>query len=185
MTLTRGILTIILALGCVAASAGSPTLDAPLPLLNISDRGELLFNNDDFSFAPWRSDKGPEKMHVLQYFGGTMAASETFKPFTDTLQQELQPGTYHVTTIINLDAAMWGTTGFVVSELKKNKRKHPKATMVVDEEGSGASLWQLGEDGAGLAIMDQQGRVRYFTRQPMSAEEIESNLELIRTSIDG
>lgn len=185
MTLIRGMLTIILILGCVAASAGSPTLDAPLPLLNISDRGELLFKNDDFSFAPWRSDSGPDKMHVLQYFGGTMAASETFKPFTDTLQKTLQPGSYHVTTIINLDAAMWGTSGFVVSELKKNKRMHPNATMVLDEEGSGASLWKLGEEGAGLAIMDQQGKVKYFTREPMSAEEIQTNLELIRSSIDG
>ena len=185
MTLTRRLLSIIIILGCSAASAGTPTIESPLPLLDISDKGELLFKNDDFSFAPWRSDADPGKIHVVQYFGGTMAASETFKPFTDTLQETLTPGTYHVTTIINLDAAMWGTTGFVVSELKKNKRKHPTATMVLDEEGTGASLWELGDDGTGLAILDEQGNVKYFTLQPMSAEEIQSNVELIRANIDG
>ena len=185
MTLIRCFLIISVILGCSAASAGTPTIESPLPLLNISDRGELLFKNDDFSFAPWRSDSGPGKIHVVQYFGGTVAASETFKPFTDTLQEMLTPGTYHVTTIINLDAAMWGTTGFVVSELKKNKRKHPNSTMVLDEEGTGASLWELGDQGTGLAILDEQGTVKYFTRQPMSAKEIRSNVELIRANIDG
>ena len=185
MTLIRRLLSIIVTLSCSAASAGTPAIESPLPLLNISERGELLFKNDDFSFAPWRSDSGPGKIHVVQYFGGTMAASETFKPFTDTLQETLAPGSYHVTTIVNLDAAMWGTTGFVVSELKKNKRKHPNATMVLDEEGTGASLWDLGEEGTGLAILDQQGTVKYFTRQPMSDQEIQSNVELIRANIDG
>ena len=75
-----------------------------------------------------------------------------------------------MTTIINLDAALWGTTGFVVSEIKENKRKHPGSTLVLDEEGPGAVQWQLGEKGAGLAILDDQGIVRYFTTEPMSTE---------------
>lgn len=185
MTLIRSLLSIIVILACGAALAGTPTVESPLPPLNISDRGELLFKDDDFTFAPWRSDSSPQKVHVVQYFGGTMAASETFKPFTDTLQKTLTPGTYHVTTIINLDAAMWGTTGFVVSELKKNKRMHPTATMVLDEEGTGASQWGLGDDGTGLAIMDEQGTVKYFTRQAMSDEEIQATLALVRANIDG
>lgn len=185
MILIRNLLSLMLVLACGAAGADAPTPESPLPLLSISDRGELQFKNDDFDFAPWRSDSSPSKVHVVQYFGGTMAASETFKPFTDTLQESLTPGSYHVTTIINLDAAVWGTTGFVVSELKKNKRIHPKATMVLDEEGTGASAWDLGKEGTGLAIMDEQGTVKYFTRHSMSEQEIQTNLELIRSHIDG
>ena len=91
-------------------------------------------SGDDFSFVPWRSDIDPGKVHVMQYFGATMGDRRPFKPFTDLLQRAWTRY-LHVTTVLNLDAAMWGTTGFVVSELKKNKRIHPQATMVLDDEG--------------------------------------------------
>ncbi len=166
-------LMLVLSLLPAAAFADSPALDRPLSPLVIADRGELVFDGDDFDYVPWRSDRHPGPVHVLQYFAGTKAASETFAPFTDHLQERLQPGSYHVTTVINLDAALWGTTGFVVSELKDNKRRYPDATMVLDAQGVGASTWQLGKKGALLAIMDADGTVRFLSREPLSEGQIE------------
>ena len=166
-------LLLILGLVSVSAGAAPPALNQTLPLLVLEDRGELLLEGDEFSFSPWRSDSGPEKVHVLQYFAGTKSASEAFEPFTDRLQEVLVPETYHVTTVINLDAALWGTTGFVVSELKANKRRYPLATLVLDEDGLGAKTWELGKKGALLAIMDATGQVRFLSNQPMTPEQIE------------
>jgi len=174
----------LLMTACAAALAEKPTVQSPLPPLSITDRGELKLEDDEFSFTPWGSDQNPGKVHIVQYFGGTKSDSEIFKPFTNLLQETFGSGTYHVTTIINLDAAVWGTSGFVVSEVKESKRKFPLSTMVLDEEGSGATRWQLGEKGAGLIILNGQGIIQYFTTQAMSAEEMRVPLELVRSNMD-
>ena len=148
---------------CIALAAGAqtPAPGSPLPPLRIAERGELLLAEDDISFAPWSTDSRPGKVHVLQYFGATRADSKRFKPFTDKLEQTFSREQYHVTTIINLDAAVWGTSGLVVSEVKDSKRKYPLSTMVLDEEGTGVETWQLGKEGAGLVIVDGRGIVAH------------------------
>lgn len=183
MFMSRMLCSLLLALIGTSALAAAPAVNAPLPVLSISERGELTMSGDDFSFVPWSSEQGPGTVHVVQYFAATQGASETFKPFTDLLENSFEPGTIHVTTILNLDAAMWGTTPFVISELKKNKRVHPKASMVVDDKGTGLVKWNLGKEGAGLLVMDPQGIVKYFTRQAMSEQEIAATLQLMRSNI--
>jgi YtfJ family uncharacterized protein len=184
MNIKKAMLTTLLLLSSAAAVAQLPTVQSPLPPLQIADRGELKYEDNEFSFTPWNSGNNPGKVHIVQYFGGTKADSERFKPFIDLLEETFGLGNYHVTTIINLDAAVWGTAGFVVSEVKDSKRQYPLSTIVLDEEGSGADKWELGEEGAGLAILDEQGIVRYFTKQPMSPEEIGTSLDLVRSNID-
>ena len=101
-----------------------------------------------------------------------MKASKIYEPFTDALQARYELGTYHVTTVINLDAAMWGTRGFVESEVMKSKRKFPLSTMVLDKSGAGVNTWQLGESGSGLVITDRQGRVHFYHNGAMSEEDM-------------
>jgi YtfJ family uncharacterized protein len=183
MAILRVISSFVLVLACAAALASTPAVDAPLPLLSITERGELTMAGEDFKFVPWRSDAGLGNVHVLQYFGATMSDSEIFKPFTDLLGKSFAPGAVHVTTVLNLDAAMWGTTGMVISELEKNKKIHPQATLVVDDKGLGVTEWNLGDEGAGLIIMDDKGIVKYFTQQAMSEAELNTALELVRATI--
>ncbi len=185
MSMARMLSSLVLMLICGTALAAAPAIEAPLPELNISERGELLLAGDDVSFVPWRSDTNAGTVQVVQYFAATQKASETFKPFTDLLEANFAPGTIHVTTILNLDAAMWGTTPFVIAELKKNKRIHPKASMVVDDKGAGVVAWELGKEGAALVIMDQKGIVKYFTRKALSEQEIAATLQLMKSNIGG
>ena len=181
MPISRMILSLILTLVSGAAFAGAPAIDSPLPALSIAERGELTMTGDDFNFVSWSSDNKLGNVHVIQYFGANMGDRDVFKPFTDLLETSLEPEAVHVTTILNLDAAIWGTTGFVVSELKKNKRIYPLATMVVDDEGSGVLKWDLGKAGTGLLVMDNKGIVKYFTRQSLSEQEMTTTLELVRS----
>lgn len=184
MSIQRVVLSMLLMVASGAALAETPTVSSPLPPLSITDRGELKLADNEFSYTPWGSEKNPGKVHIVQYFGGTKSDSEMFKPFTNLLQETFDSGTYHVTTIINLDAALWGTSGFVVSEVKESKREFPLSTIVLDEEGTGASQWQLGKKGAGLIILDDQGVIQYFTTEVMSADEMSASLELVRSHID-
>jgi YtfJ family uncharacterized protein len=182
MTISRLLSSFMLTLFCGSVFAAAPTVDSPLSLLDIAERGELTMSGDEFAFVPWRSDANLGKVQVFQYFGATMGDSKIFEPFTDLLQKSVAPGTIHVTTVLNLDAAMWGTTGFVISELEKNKRLHPESTMVVDDKGTGLIEWDLGEAGSGLIITDAKGIVKYFTRQSMSEDELAAALALVRAN---
>ncbi|MEH6610618.1 MAG: YtfJ family protein [Halioglobus sp.] len=166
-----------------ASHAQTPALSSPLPTLSIADRGQLIAAADDYSYAPWDSSQNPNKTHVLQYFAGTVSDKKTFEPFTDLLQTELNHNDFHVTTIVNLDAALWGTTGFVISEVKGKKDEFPMATMVVDTDGLGEQTWALGKKGAILVVLDTQGVVQFVTREAMDESTITSTLELMRTLI--
>jgi predicted transcriptional regulator len=55
---------------------------------------------------------------------------------------------------------------------------------VLDAEGTGADIWGLGKKGAVLAILDKDGIVRFLTREPLSPEQMDSSLELVRSQID-
>jgi len=179
------ILPLLLATLTVPVRAQGPVIDAPLPPLAIAERGEMIMESEDeFSYTPWSSDKDPGKVHILQYFSGTLAHRDLFSPFTDLLQAELDYTKYHVTTIINLDRALWGSTGFVVSEVKASKREFPMATMVLDKEGVGVEDWQLGKQGSVLAIMDNDGVVRFVSYGPLDDAQMQSSLELVRGEIN-
>ena len=167
-------------LSLVAATAlAAPELHAPLPSLEIEERGELFMQGDDFEYRPWSTQRNPGTVHVLQFFNGTMGDSKIFEPFTDRLQEVYAVTELHVSTVINLDAALWGTTGFVVSEVKKNKKKYPHSTLVLDAEGKASREWALGEQGSVLVIVDPKGVVQYMTREAMSDEEIQAGIELV------
>jgi len=180
----RTLLCLLCTLHIGSALAATPTAGEPLPPLDIDDRGELVSAGDDFEFVPWSSADRPDTVHIIQYFGAKLSHRDLFEPFTDALQQHFEPGAVHVTTLLNMDAAMWGTTGMVLSELEKNKRRHPQTTMVVDEEGTGVEAWDLGEQGTGLLITDPRGVVRYFSRQPLDEEEVASTIDLVREIAD-
>ena len=177
----RNILTAFsLVLIAVAADAQPPILNNPLPELNIADKGELLLENEEYRYRPWSSLSSRGEVQVLQYIAGTMGGKKLFKPFTDILGVEFPNGIIHVTTVINLDDAMWGTGGLVISELKSSKKKYPKSTIVLDEEGAGKKAWQLGKKGAVLAVIDKSGSVIYLTRKALSEQEIISTLALVK-----
>lgn len=158
-------------------------LGAPLPPLTIEQRGELLVEDDEVSYAPWHLPNSLGKPHVLQYMAGTMKARDQTRPFTDSLEANIPYEKIHVTTLINLDEALWGTTGFVVGKAKSNKQKYPHSTIVLDEEGLGQEAWQLSPKQAAVVILDAGGSVLYFQEGVMSEEDIQHTLTLIRQNI--
>ena len=95
-----------------------------------------------------------------------------------------QDNAFLSTTILNLDEAMWGTSGMVLSKLQSSKAEFPLATMVADEKGVGLSEWQLEEGNSAVIVTDATGVVRYFKQGEMSEAEIDSALVLIRQYID-
>ncbi len=150
-----------------------------LPDLDIAEKGELVLDGDDVGYRTWNYPQQPGKVHVLQYMAATRAASNINMPFTDRMKTDLPQGAFLSTTILNLDEAMWGTGGLVVSELKSNKKDFPQAVLVADEDGVGLQKWQLDKENSAVIVTDAQGVVRYFKQGAMSEAEIESTLQLV------
>jgi YtfJ family uncharacterized protein len=179
----RFLLPILLCLS-LPAWPSNIQIGQPLPELSIDELGELLIIDDDeFAYQAWRAPVHPAKVHVLQYIAGTRKARRQTQAFTDRLEETLPKGSYQFTTVINLDDAMWGTSGFVVGEVKSSKRKYPDSTIVLDEEGTGLLAWQLEKKSSAILVIDTSGTVLYLKQGVMSEDEIEVIVELIRQQI--
>lgn len=164
--------------------AAPPAVGTLLPPLSIDDRGELTLQAEELVFSPWDSSAFDGGVHVVQYFGATMGDSEKFKPFTDILEKSFGAKGVEVTTVINMDAALWGTGGFVLSEVKKNKKRYPDSTIVIDEDGLGVKNWGLGKPGSALVIIDNQGTVLYINQDPLTDAELDATLALLQAALD-
>ncbi|MEH6584484.1 MAG: YtfJ family protein [Halioglobus sp.] len=184
MSYSRLILITFTLLLSVFVRAESPTIDAKLPTLAIEKRGELHLEGDDINYKPWTSTENPGQVHIVQYLAATRSASKVYRPLTDKLADNYTHEDFHITTIINLDDAMWGTGGMVVSEVEDSKREFPNSTLVLDEKGSGRSSWSLEKKGAALAILNKDGTVLHFTQQPMDDAVLQQLYELVESQIE-
>lgn len=152
-----------------------------LPPLSVESPGEILLEGDGTRFAPWSSERLRGTVQVVQYLAARPASREANKPFTDRLEASGIPlSHYHVTTIVNLDEAVFGTGGFVMSELEKNKRRYHLSTIVADGKGSGRGAWGLAPKSSAVIVLDAGGRVRFFREGTLTPEEIEQALALVR-----
>jgi YtfJ family uncharacterized protein len=167
-----------------AALAESPSLNSPMPPLSVADKGEVVLEDKELGYRPWQYQEILGEVHILQYFAGTQSASDSFKPLTDLLSTTFPDGGYHVTTVINLDAAMWGTAGMVASKAKSSKKEFPLSTMVLDEDGVGQKAWELAKKGALLVVMDKSGSVIHLGHATMSESDVATTLALIESALN-
>ncbi len=181
----RWLLGGLCALGISAAQASSPiTVDQPLPPLLIEDQGELLLEDGRRHFQSWHSDSGLGQPQVIQYMAARMSTSKLNEPLTDALQEAGFPADQlRVTTILNLADAAWGTRGFVLSELERNKKKHPDAVLVADESGAGREHWQLAAKNSAIAVVAPDGAVALFHEGALDSAGIDQVLALIQSWI--
>lgn len=152
-----------------------------LPTLQVEKPGEILIENGERSFRPWQSGALEDRLHIVQYMAARMSARNLSKPFTDRLETSGIPySRYHISTVVDLDDALFGTRGMVLSELEKNKRKYALSTIVADESGRGRELWGLEESSSAVIILDTAGRVLYFHQGKMQEDDIQRALALVR-----
>ena len=178
-------LIVLMGLAVPIAFAGDVTPGERLADLSITDKGELVLSEGDVEYQPWSYPQQPGKVHVVQYMAATQSASKINEPFRDKMSTALpQGGEFLSTTILNLDEAMWGTSGMVVGKLKSSKLEFPNAVMVVDEKGEGLTRWQLEKENSAVIVTDGAGVVRYFKQGAMSEAEIDSTLALINQFIN-
>ena len=170
---------VLLALVAMRAAALAP--GKPLPRVHIAAAGELQFVGDQLNLVPWDSSSLAGKLQVVQYLAARRSARDINRPFTDRLERSgISLDRYHLTTIVNLDDAMFGTRSLVMAELESNKRRYFRSTIVADTEGAGRAAWGLAARSSAILVVDAAGCVLFFRDGALAAEEIERVIELVR-----
>ncbi|GHD94205.1 YtfJ family protein [Pseudocitrobacter sp. RIT415] len=179
MTL-RSLLAISCLLMPLMASAHAFKEGERVPAVGVADRGELMLDNDKFSYKNWNSAQLPGKVRVVQHIAGRTSAKEKNAGLIEAIKAAKLPhDRYQTTTIVNTDDAIPGTGMFVRNSLESNKKLFPWSQIVVDSNGVVKKAWQLEEESSAIAVLDKDGRVQWAKDGALTQDEVQQVVTLL------
>jgi YtfJ family uncharacterized protein len=153
-----------------------------VPAVGVADRGELMLDNDKFSYKSWNSAQLPGKVRVVQHIAGRTSAKEKNAGLIEAIKAANLPhDRYQTTTIVNTDDAIPGTGMFVRNSLESNKKLFPWSQIVVDSNGVVMKAWQLEEESSAIAVLDKDGRVQWAKDGALTQDEVQQVVTLLHT----
>ena len=151
-----------------------------VPPVGIADRGELILDNDKFSYKPWNSAQLAGKVRVVQHIAGRTSAKEKNANLVEAIKAAKFPhDRYQTTTIVNTDDAIPGSSMFVRSSIESNKKLFPWSQFIVDSDGVVRKAWQLDEGSSAIAVLDKDGRVQWAKDGALTAAEVQQVIALL------
>ena len=151
-----------------------------VPPVGIADRGELILDNDKFSYKPWNSSQLAGKVRVVHHMAGLSSAKEKNATLIEAIKAAKLPhDRYQTTTIVNTDDAIPGSGMFVRSSLESNKKLYPWSQFIVDSNGVTRKAWQLEEESSAIVVLDKEGRVQWAKDGALTQEEVQQVVALL------
>ena len=148
--------------------------------VGVADRGELVLNNDKFSYKSWNSAQLVGKVRVVQHIAGRSSAKEKNATLIEAIKSAKLPhDRYQTTTIVNTDDAIPGSGMFVRSSIESNKQLYPWSQFIVDSNGVVRKAWQLNEESSAIVVLDKDGRVQWAKDGALSQEEVQQVVALL------
>jgi hypothetical protein len=148
--------------------------------VGVADRGELVLDNDKFSYKSWNSAQLVGKVRVVQHIAGRSSAKEKNATLIEAIKSAKLPhDRYQTTTIVNTDDAIPGSGMFVRSSIENNKQLYPWSQFIVDSNGVVRKAWQLKEESSAIVVLDKDGRVQWAKDGALSQEEVQQVVDLL------
>jgi YtfJ family uncharacterized protein len=174
----------LMAISCLLmplmASAHSLKEGERVPAVGVADRGELMLDNDKFSYKNWNSAQLAGKVRVVQHIAGRTSAKEKNDGLIEAIKAaDLPHDRYQTTTIVNTDDAIPGTGMFVRNSLESNKKLFPWSQFIVDSDGVVRKSWQLEEESSAIAVLDKEGRVQWVKDGALTQGEVQQVIALL------
>ncbi|MCR3930352.1 YtfJ family protein [Aeromonas caviae] len=155
-----------------------------VPLVNISDKGELVLKEKEISYQPWQSKVLTGKVFLIQHIAGRSSAKELNAPMIEAIKTAKLPhDKYQTVTIINSNDAIWGTSGFVKSSAEDSKKEFPWSAMVLDAKGMARNAWALTPESSAIILLDKEGKVLFAKDGQLDAAEITKVMGLIQSHL--
>ncbi|MHA6312759.1 YtfJ family protein [Pantoea sp. S-LA4] len=166
----------------VSALAHDLKQDARVPATGVNDKGELLLQQDKFSYKNWNSAQLSGKVRVIQHIAGRSSAKQMNAALIEAIKAAKLPhDRYQTTTIVNTDDAIPGTGMFVRSSIESNKQQYPWSQFIVDDKGNVQRAWQLQPGGSAIVVLDKHGAVKFVKDGPLTQEEVQQVVNLVTT----
>lgn len=174
----------LLAVSCLLmplmATAHNFTNGQRVAPVGVADRGELILDNDKFSYKKWNSAQLPGKVRVVQHIAGRSSAKEKNAALIEAIKSAGLPhDRYQTTTIVNTDDAIPGSSMFVRSSIESNKKLFPWSQFVVDSDGVVRKAWQLDEGSSAIVVLDKDGRIQWSKDGTLTADEVKQVIALL------
>ncbi|MEH3958848.1 YtfJ family protein [Raoultella planticola] len=148
--------------------------------VGIADRGELILDNDKFSYKNWNSSQLAGKVRVVQHIAGRTSAKEKNATLIEAIKAAKFPhDRYQTTTIVNTDDAIPGSGMFVRSSIESNKQLYPWSQFIVDSNGLARKAWQLQEESSAIVALDKDGRVQWAKDGALTQDEVQQVVALL------
>ncbi len=146
----------------------------------VSDKGELIYNDNVFSYEPWHSAQLIGKVRVIQHIAARTDGRKMNAPLIEAIKNARLPREhYQTTTIINLDEAIWGTAVFVRNSIEDSKREFPWSQFIVDDKGKVRQAWDLSHQGSAIVLLDKQGIVQFFKDGALTSQEVQQVIRML------
>ena len=179
--------TIVLLLSLeIAAAQQAPELGQPLPPLLIADKGAVEVVDNELHFEPWSTTQLKGQWTLLQYLAARPSADKLNRWALNAITARAEQGDlreFELYNIINVDDVTFGATGFALSALKRNKKKHPDSPMIADM-GKGRAHWGLKKKSSAIFVLDEKSRVRFFRDGGLDEGDVERIIELLTPPVD-
>lgn len=166
---------LIAAVALISTSAFSQTVitGKAIPSAKVKEMGELQLKNDKITYKEWDSNKLNGKVHIIQAIAGRTSSKEMNAAVIDTIKAAKFPeSAYRTSTLVNLDDAIWGTSGFVKSSLEDSKKEYPHSSFILDKNGNVAKAWKLKPKSSAIILTDKNKVVHYFKQGKLSPADI-------------
>lgn len=148
--------------------------------VGIADQGELILDNDKFSYKNWNSSQLAGKVRVVQHIAGRTSAKEKNATLIEAIKAAKFPhDRYQTTTIVNTDDAIPGSGMFVRSSIESNKQLYPWSQFIVDSNGLARKAWQLQEESSAIVVLDKDGRVQWAKDGALTQDEVQQVVALL------
>ncbi|EIC84635.1 YtfJ family protein [Serratia sp. M24T3] len=162
------------------ASAHNFEIGSRLAAVGVDDKGELSYENGQFSYSRWNSAKLPGKVRIVQHMAGRTAAKEMNEPLIEAIRQDNLPrDRYQTTTIVNTDDAIIGTGLFVRNSIESGKKEFPWSQVIVDSNGEVKKAWQLQSKSSAIIVLDKNGMIRFAKEGALTSQEVQKVIDTV------
>lgn len=164
--------------------ANNLKMNTTLPAVTVTNKGELILNNNSITYQPWSSAKLVGKTHIIMAIAGRASAKEINAQLVNAISTAKFPQQkYQTTTIINQDDAIWGTSSFVKSAAEESKKQYPWSSIVLDSNGNVQKSWDLQKESSAIIVLDKNAKILFIHEGALNQQQLQQVIALVKKNI--
>ncbi|GAB3379887.1 YtfJ family protein [Spongiibacter taiwanensis] len=176
----------VLFLLLIASPSYAFNIGDTLPVTQVPEPGELILQDNAVVYRPWNSEQITAGSPALIFhMAARLSSEQIIAPLKAALEAaDFAEGSFQSVSVVNLNDALWGTRGLVLSKLGENKREHPEASLIADKTGAVRQDWQLSGEGVAVILVSAEGNISYFQEGGISEQEVTAIMSALNTEIE-